>query len=695
MSKLIRVNMETKEIRVEDLANNKDYAGFGGRGLTSMIVSREVPATCHPLGAKNKLVIAPGLLSGTPAVNSGRLSFGAKSPLTGGIKESNVGGTAAFKLGRLGIRAIVVEGRGEPGKWYCLVVNKDGATLHPADEYQGLGNYDLVDRLKEKHGDKVGTLTIGPAGEMKMSSASIAVADPKGRPTRHAGRGGLGAVMGSKGLKAVVIDDAGAEKIEYVDFDAFKAANAKLRKALQSHDVTKPGGGLATFGTNVLVNIINEAGAFPTRNFSEGRFEGAEKISGEAMHDIIKERGGSTTHAGCTTCIIQCSNIYHDKDKNYLTSALEYETIGLLGTNLGITDPDELARMDRFCDEIGLDTIELGAAMGVAASAGKMEMGNTASARALLEEVEKGTELGALLGSGVVATAKALSVSRIPAFKGQAMPAHDGRVCKTVGVTYATSPMGAVHTAGLSYEDPMSREGKVEKSFEMQVIMGLVDSMADEVARRGNRREVKEHALHHIQQTLGMIEDPIRAELMAQEAAEVFQVRVGLLLDGIRRPENPEHRTPSSKPHAESEEGPWFENESSLLVAAMASRSARHRLFESMGADDFHSPRLREVFEALHALDPQIEDAADVRVVERVSPEAQSTAAFLLAKMPDDGFDAVAELEAALRHWQRLNERAEREERRRVLEAKYAAGEDWREELPHIIDDDRDHDRGA
>ncbi len=225
--------------------------------------------------------------------------------------------------------------------------------------------------------------------------------------------------------------------------------------------------------------------------------------------------------------------------------------------------------------------------------------------------------------------------------------------------------------------------------------MGLVDSMADEVARRGNRREVKEHALHHIQQTLGMIEDPIRAELMAQEAAEVFQVRVGLLLDGIRRPENPEHRTPSSKPHAESEEGPWFENESSLLVAAMASRSARHRLFESMGADDFHSPRLREVFEALHALDPQIEDAADVRVVERVSPEAQSTAAFLLAKMPDDGFDAVAELEAALRHWQRLNERAEREERRRVLEAKYAAGEDWREELPHIIDDDRDHDRGA
>ena len=280
MAKLLRVSMKTKKVRVEDLSGNEAYGGYGGRGLTSMIVSKEVPPTCHPLSEKNKLVIASGLLSGTPAANSGRLSIGAKSPLTGGIKESNVGGNASFKLARLGVRGIVVEDKPEPGKLFYLLVNKDGATLHPADEYKGLKNYDLVEKLKEKHGGKVGTVSIGPGGEMKLSAASVAVSDTKGRPTRHAGRGGMGAVMGSKGLKAVVIDDAGATPIEYADFDAFKASAAKLRKALQSHDVTKPDGGLATFGTNVLVNVINEAGAFPTRNFTDGRFEGADKISG-------------------------------------------------------------------------------------------------------------------------------------------------------------------------------------------------------------------------------------------------------------------------------------------------------------------------------------------------------------------------------------------------------------------------------
>ncbi len=486
MSKLMRINMGTKEIRVENLSDHADYSHFGGRGLTSMIVSREVPATCHPLGMKNKLVIAPGLLSGTPAVNSGRLSFGAKSPLTGGIKESNVGGTAAFKLGRLGIRAIVVEGQGEPGKWYCLVVNKDGASLHSADAYKGLGNYDVVDKLKEEHGDKVGTLTIGPAGEMKMSCASIAVADPKGRPTRHAGRGGLGAVMGSKGLKAVVIDDTGAEKIEYADFDAFKRANAKLRDALQTHDVTKPGGGLAVFGTNVLVNIINEAGAFPTRNFSEGRFEGAEKISGEAMHDIIKERGGSTTHAGCTTCIIQCSNIYHDKDKNYLTSALEYETVWAHGGNCGIDDLDSIAQIDRLCDDYGLDTIEVGGAIGVAMAGGVKEFGDAKGAIELVHEIGKGTPLGRILGSGAALTGQAFGVEDVPVVKRQSMPAYDPRAVKGQGVTYATTPMGADHTAGYAvatnimkcggYVDPLKPDGQVELSRNLQIATAALDS---------------------------------------------------------------------------------------------------------------------------------------------------------------------------------------------------------------------------
>ena len=486
MSKLMRVNMNTKEISVEDLSNNKDYGGFGGRGLTSMIVSKEVPPTCHPLSEKNKLVIAAGLLSGTPAANSGRLSVGAKSPLTGGIKESNAGGSGAFKLARLGIRGIVVEGQAEPGKLYCLVVNKDGATLDPADEYKGLKNYDLLVKLKEKYGGKVGTLSIGPAGEMKLSSASVAVSDTKGRPTRHAGRGGMGAVMGSKGLKAVVIDDTGAPKIEYTNFDAFKEAAAKLRKALQAHDVTKPGGGLATFGTNVLVNVINEAGGFPTRNFTEGRFEGADKISGETMHDVIKERGGDTTHAGCTTCIIQCSNIYHDKDKNYVTSALEYETIWANGANCGIDDLDAIAQIDRLCDDYGVDTIETGCAIGVAMAGGLKEFGDAKGAIELLHEIGKGTPLGRILGNGASVTGQAFGVADVPVVKRQSMPAYDPRAVKGQGVTYATTPMGADHTAGYAvatnimkvggYVDPLKPDGQVELSRNLQIATAALDS---------------------------------------------------------------------------------------------------------------------------------------------------------------------------------------------------------------------------
>ena len=198
MDRILRVNMSKLKISEEKIGG--DYLGLGGRGLTSMVVSKEVPPNCHPIGQHNKLVIAPGLLTGTAAANSGRLSIGAKSPLTGGIKESNVGGTAATKLARLGIAAIIVEGKPEKGKIYGLAVSKDGAKIFPADELRGLGNYALVEKLQSKYDKKVGIISIGPAGEMKMAMASIAVTSTNGTPSRHAGRGGMGAVMGSKGL---------------------------------------------------------------------------------------------------------------------------------------------------------------------------------------------------------------------------------------------------------------------------------------------------------------------------------------------------------------------------------------------------------------------------------------------------------------------------------------------------------------
>lgn len=485
MRKLIRVDMAKGTVRVEDLGG--DYARLGGRALTSSIVAREVPPTCHPLGASNKLVIAPGLLSGTNCANSGRLSVGGKSPLTGGIKESNVGGNVASKLGRMGIGGIVLENLPPAGKLSYLFIDKDGAKLLPADEYKGLKNYDLAEKLHQKYGNKIGIVSIGPAGEMKMSMASVAVTSTNGTPSRHAGRGGMGAVMGSKGLKAVVVDDKDVPALEYKNKDAFKDAAGIFRDALREHPVTKPGGGLAVYGTNVLINVINEAGALPTRNFTSGRFEGAEKISGETMHDTIKARGGSTTHSGCSTCIIQCSNEYVDKDKKYITSALEYETVWANGANCGIDDLDSIAMVDRLCDDYGVDTIEAGCAVGVAMQAGVKKFGDAKGAIELINEIGKGTPLGRILGNGAALTGQAFGISHVPVVKRQGLPAYDPRAVKGIGVTYATTPMGADHTAGYAvatnimkvggYVDPLKPDGQVELSRNLQIATTLLDSL--------------------------------------------------------------------------------------------------------------------------------------------------------------------------------------------------------------------------
>ena len=322
MFKILRVNMSDLSVKTEDVP--EEYQGLGGRGLTSAIVAKEVDPTCSPIGMNNKLIFAPGLLGGTNCENSGRISVGAKSPLTGGIKEANSGGQAGQYLAKLGISAIVVEGLQQDDKIYKLFVGKDKYELSPADDLKGLGNYATVDKLKGEFGDKVGFVTIGQAGEWNLAAATVAFTDRELRPTRHAGRGGLGAVMGSKGLKAIIIDPADGEFAPLVDKEAFKAAAKRFAKALQEHAVT--GQGLPTYGTDVLINIINEAGALPTRNFRSGRFEGADKVGGETMNKITVERKGNPTHGCMSGCVIRCSGIYLDEKGEYLSKWPEYRS---------------------------------------------------------------------------------------------------------------------------------------------------------------------------------------------------------------------------------------------------------------------------------------------------------------------------------------------------------------------------------
>ncbi|MBU1450907.1 MAG: aldehyde ferredoxin oxidoreductase [Proteobacteria bacterium] len=483
MARLLRVNMSEIITKFEPVP--EAYLGLGGRGLTSAIISKEVDPTCSAIGPVNKLVVATGLLGGTKCANSGRLSVGAKSPLTGGIKEANSGGQPGIHLGRLDIMAIVVEGHPQAGKFYKLVINAQGAELVPADELKGLGNYDTVEKLKAVHGDKVSYITIGQAGEAMLTSASVACTDTGLRPTRHAGRGGLGAVMGSKGLKAIVIDPSGGHMPEMADPEAFTAAAKNFAKLLASHPVS--GEGLPAYGTNILINILNEAGGLPTRNFSEGRFADAEKVSGERLNEVTTKRGGVCTHGCMTSCVIRCSGLYVDEKGDYVTKWPEYETVWAWGPNCGINDLDLIAQIDHMCDDFGLDTIETGTAMAVAMEGGLLEFGDGPGALEILSQVGKLTPLGRILGCGTKAVGQMFGVSRVPVVKGQSMPAYDPRAVKGIGVTYATTPMGADHTAGYAVAtnilkvggdlDPLKPHGQSDLSRNLQIATAVIDTV--------------------------------------------------------------------------------------------------------------------------------------------------------------------------------------------------------------------------
>jgi aldehyde:ferredoxin oxidoreductase len=486
MRRVVRVNMSEKKVAVEPLPDK--FAGKGGRWLTSLMVSDEVPAGCHPLGPNNKVVFAPGILSGTSAPNSGRISVGGKSPLTGGIKESNAGSPFPQKMARMGYAALVVEGAaGDDSRW-LLKLDVNGGELVPAEGLQWKGAYEAAAILKENHGEKGAFMLIGPAGEAKMAMAGIAFNDKEGRPSRYAGRGGLGAVLGSKGLKAIVLDDTGAPGVEPADQDLFKEGRQKLVDAIQSHDVTKKGGALNSFGTAVLVNILNEAGGLPTRNFRSGIFEGAQQISGEALAEAAKQRGGAGMmgHSCHPGCIIACSNVYAREDGSEHVSCIEYESSWALGANCGIDNLDHVAELIRLCNDLGIDTIEAGVTLGVAMEAGLAEFGDGPAAIRLLGEIGARTPLGHLLGQGAYFTGKAYGVTRIPTVKGQGMPAYEPRAVKGIGVTYITSPMGADHTAGYTIapeilavggqQEPLSTTEKVALSRAFQETTAFIDS---------------------------------------------------------------------------------------------------------------------------------------------------------------------------------------------------------------------------
>ncbi|MCI0519500.1 MAG: aldehyde ferredoxin oxidoreductase [Chloroflexi bacterium] len=471
-----RVNLRRRELNREPIP--VAWQALGGRALSARILLDEMDATCEPLGRRNLLVFAPGLLVGHMLSSCDRISVGGKSPLTGGIKESNAGGSTGLKLTHLGIKALVIEEALE-GEWQVMHLSADGLRFDPASDLIGLGVYEAAPRLLERYGKDVAIALIGPGGEARYCSAGIQNLDKDRVPSRIAARGGLGAVMGAKKLKAIVIDARGGGKPPLADSEAFRKAQKAYTKALMEHPQTRV---YAEYGTAAMPRMANGFGGLPTRNFSEGVFEEVDKISGETMRETLLRRGGESepTHACMMGCTIRCSNIFGGEDGKSIVSPLEYETICLLGSNLGISDLDSVARMCWEINDLGLDTIDVGAALGVAAQGGLMRFGDDKRAMELIQEIRHNTILGRVLAQGATMTGKVLGVEQVPAVKGQAMSGYEPRAIKGTGVTYATSPQGADHTAGLTIRakvDHLDPSVQIPVSRTAQINMAGYDSL--------------------------------------------------------------------------------------------------------------------------------------------------------------------------------------------------------------------------
>lgn len=477
----MRVNLTSGNIEVEALP--AAYRLLGGRAITSHILFDEVDPTCDPLGPNNKLVWAPGLLSGTVVSSSSRVSVGCKSPLTGGIKETNSGGETGLLLAQAGYRAVIVEGAAPPGQWQVLVIDEKGGRLDPAPEgiTGGVGNVVAAERLRAVYGEKVGIALVGPAGEQRMGIAGIGNTDPEGRPARMNARGAIGAVMGSKGLKAVVLPGDKKKAVPALAPVVWKEATQTYHKGLRANPATSKF--YPDLGTAGTLEKVNKLGGLPTRNFRSGQFELADQISGVAMRALILARGGEgmTTHSCMTGCAIRCSNVFADAGGKEVASSMEFETNGLLGSNLGIGDLDWIARFTYLCNDLGVDTIETGGAIGVAMDAGLIEFGDGAAVERILDvDVRQGTPLGKIIGSGAAVAGRVLGVHRVPVVKNQTISAYDPRAIKGNGVTYCTSPMGADHTAGntiaINY-DHLDPKGKVEASRQLQIKATILDML--------------------------------------------------------------------------------------------------------------------------------------------------------------------------------------------------------------------------
>jgi len=440
------IDLDTRKIDRREL--HGEAIVRAGRYLIARTLLERGAATVDPLSAANPLIFSAGPFAGTSFSNANRTSVGCKSPLTGGIKEANGGGTFSYALGQLKIAGFTLLGASPD--WVVLHLKKDGTiAFDSAAALLGKGNFEAGKGLFAKYGKKIAFALCGPVGEYQGLIAGIAFTDKDGRPSRLAARGGVGAVMGSKKVKAIVVD---LDKIP--PFEDPKKVNAAIKdysKMLLADGIVQ--NFYQKIGTMGMADVQNQMGGLPVRNFSAGRLVDVStgekfKLGGDYITQLNNSRGGEQTHACMPGCVIQCSNVYADADGKEVVSPVEYETLGLLGANCGLTDPDDLAQMNFVANDLGVDTIELGGTIGVLMEAGLGTFGDTKFMAGVLAEMRKGTEQGRLWAGGAARAGEHYQVARVPVIKKQTISAYDPRVVEATGLAMMASAQGADHTVG-------------------------------------------------------------------------------------------------------------------------------------------------------------------------------------------------------------------------------------------------------
>ena len=502
MRKYLHIDLAKKSIETEQL-DNVAVADAGRHFIAKTLLNAGV-AKVDPLSPENPLIFSAGPFAGTNFSNANRISVGCKSPLTGGIKESNAGGSFALAMGQLEIAGFTLHGAADD--WVVIRIPKDGdITFETAAPYLGKGNIEVAALLHEKYGDKVSLSLCSPVGEYQGLLAGIAFSDVENRPVRLAARGGVGAVMGVKKVKAIVID-----KHKMPSFHDRKKLMTSIRDYGDKLGEEAAVQNMKALGTAMMGDIINHFGGLPVRNFSKGQLvdptQETMKMGGDFIRERNIERGGDPSHACMPGCQIQCSNVYVDEQGNEVVSPLEYETIGLMGTNCGLTDPDQLAGLNAVANDLGIDTIEVGAMLGMMMDGGHAEYGDTDFMAKALEDIRDGNERGRLLAQGTARVGEHFGIKRIPVIKKQSISAYDPRVIEVTGVSMMMTAQGADHTTGnLPAFDcnNASVSDLADASYEMQVHSAVADSLGFCIFGRSVNNVQKEFMIGALNDALG------------------------------------------------------------------------------------------------------------------------------------------------------------------------------------------------